>query len=586
MRLKINKIAITGFRGYKERVEYQLGDRTTIIKGDNGLGKSSIGEAIVWAITGCDMWGNEKSTTKLVNDSGVKLTEVALECVLDGQVVNITRRKKGSSNDLYVNETKTKDLGELYKSKNLFLSIFNPYYSPELAPKDAKQLLSDCLKPVSKEEVFQELGDYLVDVLKKNNFNIPETFLNDVRTDLKEQQDNLIFLEGAASKLQMLEVPEKKNFDDTELKQLKEELAKLYISIDTESEIAKIAPLKDFDNALKQLKIEEEIAKMTVNNLTYIPILPVEHLINQKNDLLIKYKYKKNALDTMENKIVKCEQCGHETDLTAESRALLQEELKNIQEEGLKLKDKIEQIQRDNKEIEEKNAKIKEDAENKITDKLAEIENKRTEILKSKEFDEIRYRKEKEEVLIRVEAAKFQNADKQKDLAIKIGYLEAERMNVIEHNSKINAIIAQNAQYETERARNAEEIQNCKNKIEQLKSAIEAGKQYNSIKLKKQAESINKYLDRVSIQFEKMTKDGELKDDFKVLLDGKEFSKLSGSEKIKAGLEIANLLMNIQDMYIPVFVDDGERINVIPELNTQMIVTKVTMDKEINVEVE
>lgn len=585
MKLNINKIAITGFRGYKERVEYQLGDRT-IINGDNGLGKSSIGEAIVWAITGCDMWGNEKSTTKLVNDSGVKLTEVSLECVLDGQVINITRRKKGSSNDLYVNEVKTRDLGELYKSKNLFLSIFNPYYFPELAPKDAKQLLSDCLKPVSKEEVFQELGDYLVDVLKKNNFNIPETFLNDVRTDLKEQQDNLIFLEGAASKLQMLEVPEKKNFDDTELKQLKEELAKLYINIDIESEIAKIVPLKDFDSDLKQLKVEEQVAKMMVNNLALQSPITVNYLIEQKNELLTSYKYKKNTLDTMERKIVKCEKCGYETDLTAESRELLQAELKNIQVEGLKLKSRIEQIQKSNKEIEEKNLKIREEAENKVAGKLAEIENKRVEILKSKEFDEVRYRKEREEVLLHVEAAKAQNADKQKELATKIGYLEAERMNVIEHNSRVDAVIAQNAKCEADKARNTEDVQNCKNKINQLKLAIDAGKQYNSIKLKKQAESINKYLDRVSIQFEKMTKDGELKDDFKVLLDGKEFSKLSGSEKIRAGLEIANLLMNIQDMYIPVFVDDGERINAIPELNTQMIVTKVTMDKEINVEVK
>lgn len=585
MKLGINKIAITGFRGYKERVEYQLGDRT-IINGDNGLGKSGIGEAIVWAITGCDMWGNEKSTTKLVNDSGVKLTEVALECTLDGQLVNITRRKKGVSNDLYVDEVKTRDLGELYKSKNLFLSIFNPYYFPELAPKDAKQLLSDYLKPVSKEEVFHELGDYLVDVLRKNNFNIPETFLEDVRTDLKEQQDNLIFLEGAASKLQMLEVSEKKNFDDTELNQLKEELLKLHTNIDADAEVAKIAPLKDFSSALKQLKVEEQIAHMMVNNLAYGTLLPVEHLINQKNELLTSYKYKKNALDTMENKIVKCEKCGYETDLTAESREILQAELKSIQVEGLKLKDRIDQIQKSNKEIEEKNLKIKEEAESKIADKLAEIESKRVDVLKSKEFDEVRYRKEKEKVLLRVEAAKAKNADKQKELATKIGYLEAERMNVIEHNSRVDAIIAQNAQCEAEKARNAEEVQNCRNKIDHLKLAIDAGKQYNSIKLKKQAESINKYLDRVSIQLEKITKDGDIKDDFKVLLDGKEFSKLSGSEKIRAGLEIANLLMNVQDMHIPVFVDDGERINVIPELNTQMIVTKVTMDKEINVEVK
>ena len=39
-------------------------------------------------------------------------------------------------------------------------------------------------------------------------------------------------------------------------------------------------------------------------------------------------------------------------------------------------------------------------------------------------------------------------------------------------------------------------------------------------------------------------------------------------------------------MFIPIFVDDGERINVIPKLETQMIVTKVTLDKEISVEIQ
>ena len=43
--------------------------------------------------------------------------------------------------------------------------------------------------------------------------------------------------------------------------------------------------------------------------------------------------------------------------------------------------------------------------------------------------------------------------------------------------------------------------------------------------------------------------------------------------------------MNVQNMFIPIFVDDGERINVIPKLETQMIVTKV-LDKEISVEIQ
>lgn len=584
MEFKINKIAITGFRGYKERVEYTLGNKT-VINGDNGLGKSSVGEAIVWAITGCDIWGNEKSTTKLINDSNPKLTEVALEGILDSQPISITRRKKGSSNDLYVNEVKAKNLGELYRSKDLFLSIFNPYYFPELAPKDAKQLLSDCLKSVSKEEVFWELGDYLVDVLRKNNFSIPETFLDDIRTDLKEQQDNLIFLEGAASKLQMLEVPEKKNFNDTELKQLKEEIAKLYSNKDIEQELAEIDPPKDFTNELKQLKVEEEIARMTIKNLAFQQITPVDYLLERKNDLLNSYKYKKSSLDTMEKRVVKCDKCGNEIDLTAEARESLKAEIKEVCSEGTKLKDKIEEIESKNREAEANNLKIRQNAEKDIENKLSDIASKREELLRLQAMDKERYEEQKQEIMNRIEVARGENADKQKELATRIGYLETEKMNAIEHNAKVDTIINQNAKCEADKARNAEDVQNCKNKIEQLKLAIDAGKQYNSVKLKKQAESINKHLNRVTIQFEKMTKDGELKDDFKVLMDGKEFSKLSGSEKIKAGLEIANLLMNVQDMYIPIFIDDGERINVIPELDTQMIVTKVTKDKEINVEV-
>ncbi|MEO2682938.1 DNA repair protein, partial [Clostridium butyricum] len=108
---------------------------------------------------------------------------------------------------------------------------------------------------------------------------------------------------------------------------------------------------------------------------------------------------------------------------------------------------------------------------------------------------------------------------------------------------------------------------------------------YNSIKLKKQSAQISKYLDKVDISFEKLTKDGELKDDFKINYEGKEFNKLSNAEKIKAGLEIANLLINLQNLHFPIFVDNAESINEVPELDTQMIQAKVTTDNEVKVEV-
>ena len=82
MKLELTHIAITGFKGYKDKVEYDLGYRT-IITGDNGLGKTTIGEAIVWCLTGCDIWGNEKAATRLVNNKKPKVTEVVLDFLLD-----------------------------------------------------------------------------------------------------------------------------------------------------------------------------------------------------------------------------------------------------------------------------------------------------------------------------------------------------------------------------------------------------------------------------------------------------------------------------------------------------------------------
>lgn len=163
--------------------------------------------------------------------------------------------------------------------------------------------------------------------------------------------------------------------------------------------------------------------------------------------------------------------------------------------------------------------------------------------------------------------------------------MEDERKQILEFNAGVDAAVQHNKKLCKDRDINEENIKNSQNKIEQLKVAIDAAKQYNSIKLKKQSEQIKPYLDKVEIKFEKLTKDGELKDDFKVLYEGKEFNKLSDAQKIKASLEISNLLINLMNLHFPIFVDRAESINVIPDIDTQMIQARVTTDSEIKVEV-
>lgn len=589
MQLEITNIAITGFKGYKEKQEYKLGYRA-VATGDNGLGKSSIGEAIVWALTGCNVWGNERATTDLVNNKKPKVTEVVLDFLLDGEPQTIIRRKKGSTNEVYWNDSKssTNDIArDIFKNKDVFLSIVNPYYFPNLAPKDAKQILSDVLKPVSRDEIFVELGDYLKKLLLDNGFRIPETFLTDAREELKEQEKNIIYLQGVQDSVKSMEVTEKKVFDDTELKLLKNQVEELNRSNNVETELSKLQKPKDSAAELSELRVQEATIKATLNNIALQSLLPIEAKKEEKDELLKEYKQKDEMLKGKgaRKKIIKCKNCGFEYDDNETYRGLIRERIDEIKTKGLALKNEIEEIVAKNAEIAENNQKIKLAKENEINEKLTRINQKRQYILSNDEDAKKEY-EEKRQAIIN------ENNVKQKELKEKINYikakifgLEEEEREVINFNAEIDAAIRHNEKLAKDQEINTENIKNSKNKIDQLKLAIDAAKQYNSIKLKKQSEQIKPYLDKVTIQFEKITKDGELKDDFKIVYENKEFNKLSASERIKAGLEIANLLINIQNLHFPIFIDDAESINVIPELDTQMIKARVTLDKEIKVEV-
>ena len=588
MKLELTKISMVGFKGYKDYVEYVLGYRT-VVAGDNGLGKSGIGEAIVWSLTGCNMWGNERATTDLVNNKKPKVTEVILDFLLDGEPQTIIRRKKGSNNEVYWNDKKvtTNDISrDIFKNKDVFLSIVNPYYFPNLTPKDAKQLLSDVLKPASRDEIFVELGDYLKKLLLDNGFRMPETFMTDARADLKEQEDNIIYLEGVQDGLKAMEVENKKIFsDDDKLKSFRSELELLKSKDSLETELSKLQRPINSVAELSELRVQEATIKATLNNIALQELLPVEGKQYEKDSLLKDYKKYKQQLETIESKTVTCDNCGNEIDLTKEAKELLKNQMNDTIPKGKKLAEEIKEIETKNIEISENNKKIKAAKENEVSKKLQEIETKRQSILKHDEAIEKKYKEKRQSIIDNNATKQAENEDKISSIKIKISGLEDEERKIINFNAEIDAAIKHNEKLVKDQERNAENIKNSKNKIEQLKLAIDACKQYNSIKLKKQSSQIKSYLNKVEIQFEKLTKDGELKDDFKILYDSKEFGKISASEKIKAGLEIANLLMNIQDLHFPIFVDDAESINVITDLDTQMIIAKVTLDKEIKIEV-
>ena len=616
MKLIIKKISIEGFKGYVKRATYDLG-MNTIISADNGKGKSSIGEAIVWAITGCDMFGNEKAATRLVNNNKPKVTEVCLWINLDEEDHVIIRRKKGSNNDVYFDERKT-DTNELskeiFKNKNIFLSIFNPDYFPRLTPKDAKQLLTDVLKPIGRDDIFAELGEYLVSILDKHGFMLPDTFISDCRGDIKEQEENILFLEGKKSSLSIQPLEDKKVFDSAELDRLNQELEKVNKSVDFSTELSSLVPPKDVQEEIDLIKKPvlktddidhlEEIKRQTENAEIPLKVLiDCTELKYKRDDLAKRWKSNKSKLESVTDNFVECTQCGNKININESTKDFIKREMSEIEAEGKKVANEIKSVEAQNEAIKAENIKITNNFKEKQQTDIKDLDNK---ILELRQYNDnvlgeyeykcklvrdqyqadcSKYKADRQAILDKQAQAERELQEKINPLKAAINEQLSIKADIEKFNANIDLISQQNEDIEKQKENCDKEISISKSKIESLKSAIDACKQYNSIKLKKQSEQIKPYLDKVTISFEKLTKDGELKDDFKISYDNKEFNKLSNAEKIKAGLEVSNLLANVCHMFIPVFVDNAESINEIPAMDVQLLQAKVSKDNEVKVEI-
>ena len=513
--MKINSVSMTGFKNSKKLMRYELGDKT-IVSGENGRGKTTLGEAITYCLIGTDLTGNERAANRLLNDKS-KNMEVAIDFETNEGSHNLIRTRRGSKNSIYLdgNEVSNNDLIQFYKDKDTFLSVFNPSYFPGLAPKQAKEFLNKTLEEVKNEEVFKNISDFEKDLLIKNNFKNPNLFLERKRAELKEIEGDLIYAEGfIAAKKEDIEIPHELAFDEAELKTLHEKRALL-------------------DEKVRELKQDEKA-----------PLVDVDSLKKELEFTRNRYIALKEELNNLNN-TVKCPNCNFEIDLDLNRKSRLMNELDKLEKDGKRVADKVKQYETENikimelyeKTVENKKTKLKEitDEYKAVSDAIRELENKKREV-------------------------ESNNATRDR-------LLELQKENEVK----------------IEKAR--EDIENSDKRKSEIKMQMDAAKNFNSTKLKIQSENIKQHLNKVEIQLERMTKEGEIIDDFKILYDGKEFNILSNSERIKAGLEIANLVMNSTGMKFPIFIDNAESITNYAELDAQIIEARVVEGQELKAEV-
>lgn len=90
---------------------------------------------------------------------------------------------------------------------------------------------------------------------------------------------------------------------------------------------------------------------------------------------------------------------------------------------------------------------------------------------------------------------------------------------------------------------------------------LDAIKAFRAKEAELQANKVQDLFDTLSIKlFETVKTTGDMKPTFEIMMDGKEYKRLSLSESIRAGLELREVLSEQSQLVTPVFVDNAESI--------------------------
>lgn len=634
----LKKVTVKGFKGYKDERTYTLNECENILVGGNAKGKSTLADAISWALTGKLFEGSKSENTLMNINSKKAIVEIAFDNE-NGENIITRSITPSSSAIIKLNDKKIsqKKLSEII-DENTFLMTFNPLNFLAKKPTEARNVIMSVVDGVITDDiVLNNLTES--ERLHLKGINLEDDSSKNIRKIISNLENDLMIKEAMLDKskkeLESIVIPNcsenPSNTKDIELK--KAEIEKL-------KDLLRISQ-SDFNELTKKhLSISEEISQKTSEGLHEIELKIVELkeceraiIVEGKTLKAKEYSLKNNfelekeivEMDsnikslTHENDIYKeairsirekyalkegssCPVCKQRIDKKVVStlKKIEENESKSFIEKGVKnknkideLKSKVDTILQDLKKLEVEENKNKETFEkNKV---------KQLNILRKKLIDtqaQIKKLEDKREVLKDKIETNLANLNKEKDI-LKDKIKEVEKKTVeckvkIEEVSKdLNLLEVENKKQE-DTIRNIEILKSKKEKltldIEILEK--EVGKinldikndkitllsitNFRETKIRLIEKAISSHLNKVSFELEKINKDsGEIKGCFIVKYDKKELSCCSFSEVVKAGIEIGRMLRNSLSLEYPLFIDNSESLLDIDTKDIQTIRTIV-----------
>ena len=566
---QITSLMLSGFKSYEEPTELVFGN-PTVITGGNGRGKSSIADAIAFAVTGCPFFG-ERGIDRLHNENN---PDVAIRmCFVDEtgtlHELNRTRRKNRMTITYDGYEIRQLDLADLFGERDVFLSILNPLYFIEELGEDGKKLLERYLPTIPHETVLSQLSEPVREHLKNETILSPEGSLKRCREGIRSLEERITYLRGqkdlAASQGESHEQAEQELTLQADT--LREEIAELeqrqFSGMDVSDMQERLVELSgryeeaardertDTSKLREQLQtLREKIARREGEQYQSKFTEALAEASARVKDLGVRYQ-RENAAYKAFHAGMECPACHRS--VTEQSLPEVQAALKKVLSElyaaGSEQRAQLIELQEMDKKAADTFAQFKEDDLGKWAAEAAEMEQRCASLAEQASAETERLRAEIQTLTADLEYGNLSQSE--------YDHLGTCREELRQSEAKIAALqtmtAAQLPDFDREIAQANASIAEIKRKMANVIAYISKRAELTFSQLK---------MNRVEISLYDVVKStGEVKDTFKFQYGGRRYDRLSLSEKIRAGMEVSELMKRLTGRNYPVFVDNMESVD-------------------------
>ena len=566
---QITSLMLSGFKSYEEPTELVFGN-PTVITGGNGRGKSSIADAIAFAVTGCPFFG-ERGIDRLHNENN---PDVAIRmCFVDEtgtlHELNRTRRKNRMTITYDGYEIRQLDLADLFGERDVFLSIFNPLYFIEELGEDGKKLLERYLPTIPHETVLSQLSETVREHLKNETIISPEGSLKRCREEIRGLEELITYLRGqkdlAASQGESHEQAEQELTLQADT--LREEIAELeqrqFSGMDVSDMQERLVELSgryeeaardertDTSKMREQLQtLREKIARREGEQYQSKFTEALAEASARVKDLGVRYQRESAAYKAF-HAGMECPACHRS--VTEQSLPEVQAALKKVLSElyaaGSERRAQMIELQEMDKKAADTFARFKEDDLGKWAAEAAEMEQRCASLAEQASAETERLRAEIQTLTADLEYGNLSQSE--------YDHLGTCREELRQSEAKIAALqtmtAAQLPDFDREIAQANANIAEIKRKMADVIAYISKRAELTFSQLK---------MNRVEISLYDVVKStGEVKDTFKFQYGGRRYDRLSLSEKIRAGMEVSELMKRLTGRNYPVFVDNMESVD-------------------------